>query len=266
MHNPNTVIFFEEKNKMKIPILMYHSVSERQDGITPSGYRLTPRQFEEQLAFLRDKEIDTISLAELLSRQKGEIPLPPEAVVLSFDDGYEDNYTNVLPLLQKYRFRAVFFLTASTLGRPGMMGVKEIKALLEAGMEIGSHGWEHVLLGGKTGSELIRELEKSRRYLSRLLRREIGFFSLPRGYLPPRFSSLARRAGYRGMCTSIIGYNYSGTDPFRWRRFPLRTGVTMSQFSSIVSRRGFPLIRLCLAEKLRSLLRRRYRYKVFQSK
>ena len=249
---------------MKIPILMYHSVSERHDGIIPSGYCLTPSQFEEQLILLREKGMSAISLAELLSWQEGTISLPSGAVVLTFDDGYADNYSHVLPLLEKYRFRAVFFLTVSTLGRPGMMGEKEVKGLLAAGMEVGSHGWGHDLLGGKTETELIRELEESRRYLSRLLRREVDFFSLPRGYLPPRFSLLARRAGYRGMCTSIIGYNTAGTDPLRWRRFPLRTGVSFSQFRSLVTRQGAPLIGVYLAEKLRALLRRRYRYGIFR--
>ncbi len=248
----------------KIPILMYHSVSKSNQGALPSGYRLTPRQFEEQLIFLREKGLSTISLAELLSWRRGEISLPPGAVVLTFDDGYADNYFHVLPLLKKYRFRACFFLTVSTLGRPGMMGEKEVKGLPAAGMEVGSHGWGHDLLGGKSETELIRELEESRRYLSRLLRREVDFFSLPRGYLPPRFSLLTRRAGYRGMCTSMVGYNTAGTDPFRWRRFPLRTGVSLSQFRSLVTRRGVPLVRIYLAEKLRSLLRRRYRYNIFR--
>jgi peptidoglycan/xylan/chitin deacetylase (PgdA/CDA1 family) len=248
---------------MKVPILMYHSVSASAAGGAP-GYRLTPRQFEEELVFLRDRKMKTVSLAELSSWREGEASLPAGALVLTFDDGYADNFFNALPLLKKYGFRATFFLTVSTLGGAGMMGRAEVEALLEAGMEVGSHGWRHDLLGGMTAAELSRELESSRRELSRLLRRGIDFFSLPRGYLPPLLPRLARRAGYRGMCTSLVGYNSTGTDPFLWRRFPLRSGVSLSQFISIVTRRGAPLARVYLGEKLRSLLRRRYRYSIFR--
>ena len=106
------------------------------------------------------------------------------------------------------------------------MGIEQVRQLIEEGNEIGSHGFHHDLLAGKNREQLLGELTGSRTVLSRKLETEIGFFSLPRGYQPWGFSRLARQAGYRAMCTSTAGYNSLRTDPFRWKRFPVRTGWT----------------------------------------
>lgn len=242
---------------------MYHSVSDSDDyrelpaACRPIGYRTGVRVFEDHLSILKKDGWSTISLKELVSRNE----LPEKAILITFDDGYADNYQIVLPRLLEYGFRATFFISVSYLGQPGMMVVAELRELLRSGMEIGSHGMGHDLLAGLGESELYWELKESKRYLSEELSVATDFFSLPRGYLPSSLPRLVRDAGYRGLSTSSPGFNTDRTDPFALRRFPVRTGWGREELEAILSGKGILYWKLLLTENIRAFLRKRFKYK-----
>ncbi len=253
----------------RIPVLMYHSVSDEEEygllppSCRPLGYRLRIRDFEAHLAVLREGGWSTISLAELSAFREGRGSLPANPVIITFDDGYEDNDRVVLPRLLACGFRATFFLSVSCLGKTGMMGYPHALRLVEAGMEIGSHGMGHALLAGKKERELRWELEESRRLLAEKLPTGIDYCAVPRGYLPPMLPALARAAGYRGLCTSRPGFYTVRADPFIIPRFPVRSHWGRPQLEWVLAGRGPGYWRIITAEKMRSLLRRRYRYPIF---
>ncbi|MCL0059462.1 polysaccharide deacetylase family protein [Dehalococcoidia bacterium] len=100
--------------KSQVAILMYHRVSPKQDDW--SFERLSPKNFEMQMKyFCRNYEI--ISLNDLVQYIKQEKPFPKKAVVITFDDGYKDNYLYAYPILKKYRIPATIFLTSGHIGR-----------------------------------------------------------------------------------------------------------------------------------------------------
>lgn len=250
---------------MKIPILLYHSVAAPDgDDIRPRGYWLPPELFEKHLLLLKEKGYVTISLGLFRRALSENSRLPDKSIILTFDDGYLNNYTLVLPRLIDFGFTATFFPTVSTIGRSGMMGTGELEKLLEKGMEVGSHGMKHEILGGRKEEELRRELIDSKRVLEGALKTEVDYFSLPRGYLPRILPRLVRESGYRGMCTSEPGYNSPATDPFRWRRFSVRSGFEVEPLGAILGQRGPLLRRMYLVEKLKARLRFRYRWKLFR--
>ncbi len=250
---------------LKIPILMYHSVSDSDDygdlpsSLRPAGYRTTVADFQGHLAVLREGGWSSIRLDELVAVGEGGRGLPERSVILTFDDGYADNRRTVLPLLGSRGFGAAFFPSVGYLGRPGMLDWAALRDLLAAGMEIGSHGMSHEILNGRREAELRWELEASKERLEEQLEAEIRYFSLPRGYLPSALPRLARVAGYRGLCTSRPGFNTLRTDPFRLRRFPIRTGFSPRQLEFLLSGRGKGYARIYLAETIRNLARVRYR-------
>jgi len=233
---------------------MFHSIS---GNAGPAGYRFPPGEFRSFLAYLRGQSIRVPTLTEHLSER--DAVSPSRSAVLTFDDGWKDNVTAALPALLEFGFRAVFFPSLSLIGRDGMMGWGDLQALLAAGMEIGSHGLSHKLLAGRPEADLLRELAESKRRLEEELGTEISFFSLPRGYLPPSLPALARRAGYRGLCTSRAGANAPGADAYRWRRYPVRTGMTAVDLQAIVQGKGWRLARRYGGEKIREALRLRHR-------
>jgi peptidoglycan/xylan/chitin deacetylase (PgdA/CDA1 family) len=127
-----------------VPILMYHRV----DPIVPHdavGRSLTvdPQEFEASLAWLKAHAVRSMTTLELVDALKrGE--RPRDAVVLSFDDGYEDAATVVMPLLVKYGARASFYVSAGLIGTPRHLSWRELRAMRAQGMEIGCHGSRHL--------------------------------------------------------------------------------------------------------------------------
>jgi len=241
---------------------MYHSVSpEVYVHRRPASYRLSPEAFEQHLIQLRQEGFSTVGLEQFLGAREGLSELPARPVVITFDDGYLDNFIFAWPRLRDYGFRACFFITVSTLGEEGMMNTDQIRRLIEEGNEIGSHGLNHDLLAGKNRMQLQAELTGSKTILSRSLGTEVRFFSLPRGYQPLGFSRLVRQAGYRAMCTSTVGYNSLRTDPFRWKRFPVRTGWNISHFQAVINRRGLRLGEIIVQEAIREGWRWRHFFK-----
>ncbi|MDP8235166.1 MAG: polysaccharide deacetylase family protein [Candidatus Erginobacter occultus] len=251
--------------RLNIPILMYHSVSDSGEygelppACRPIGYRVSPAVFSDHLSVLLSGAWTPILPKDLAAAREGRGKLPPRPVILTFDDGYADNLTDAFPLLRSFGFRAAFFLSVSHLGRPGMLTWDEAARLRDAGMEIGSHGLNHELMAQRGETDLRWELEESRRLLAENLALKAEHFSLPRGYLPPALPRLARRAGYRGLCTSRPGFNTLRTDPFRLRRFPIRAGISTREFRALLSGRGWGYGKIYLAESLRDLFRLRHR-------
>ncbi|MEK9153419.1 MAG: polysaccharide deacetylase family protein, partial [Patescibacteria group bacterium] len=97
--------------KKRVAILMYHSVERNNIPSTVS-----PENFAQQMAYLQKKQYQVISLASLVDILEKKQPLPAKAVVISFDDGYQDNFIFAWPILQKYNFPATIFLTNGTVG------------------------------------------------------------------------------------------------------------------------------------------------------
>lgn len=140
-----------------VPVLMYHRV----DAVLPAdavGRDLTvePAAFEAQLRLLRDRGIRTLT-AEELARDMAHGSLPSRAIVLTFDDGYDDAATTALPLLVKYGARGTFYVSSGFVGTPRHLSWKQIRALRAAGMEVACHGTFHLDLSTLDRAGQLRE-------------------------------------------------------------------------------------------------------------
>ena len=89
-----------------VPVLNYHQVEEK------NGNPLTlwPDQFETQMSYLADEGYTTITIDEMMDALENGTPLPDKPVIITFDDGYADNYEYAYPILKKYGFKATIFL------------------------------------------------------------------------------------------------------------------------------------------------------------
>jgi peptidoglycan/xylan/chitin deacetylase (PgdA/CDA1 family) len=146
-----------------LTILMYHNVSEdKADGLTIPAWKL-----DQQLSFVRDQGYTVISFGELSSLIKAGKSLPPKPLILTFDDGYENFYSGVLPLLKKYNFTATVFVPVSFIGKTNawdigeerIMGAETIKELTVTGLaEVGLHSFLHRNYAGLTIDEIKQDL------------------------------------------------------------------------------------------------------------
>ncbi len=126
-----------------VPILMYHYIRSYDNPADQLGIGLSvaPTTFDAQLAKLKSAGYKTVTLQEFFQGQ-----YPAKAVVITFDDGYDDHYNQALPILKKYSDVATFFIVGGFVGKPGYMTSQQIIALKSAGMEIGGHTMTHINL------------------------------------------------------------------------------------------------------------------------
>ena len=145
---------------VEVPILMYHSVC-RNDKVD-SEYYLTPAKFESDLKYLKDNGYTAVFISELADYAEGKGSLPEKPVALTFDDGYYNWLTDVLPLLEKYDMKAAFNVVGAYAEKEETAEVRspaysyltweEIAALADSGRaEIGSHTWDMHTLGPRRG-------------------------------------------------------------------------------------------------------------------
>lgn len=94
-----------QDTSVMLPVAMYHSVTD--EGDSPGEYVISPAMLEQDLKYLSDRGYETVIFTDLISYVKNGTPLPEKPVMLTFDDGYYNNYCNAYPLLQKYGMQAV---------------------------------------------------------------------------------------------------------------------------------------------------------------
>lgn len=219
------------QRRMPIVVLYYHRIAD--DGA--SSCTLSNRMFIEQMGWLR-RNFELISLEEVQRRVRSGVNDRP-AVHVTFDDGYADNCHVAIPWLVKERIPCTYFVTAQNVleGRPFdhdlQHGLKltpnsldEIRAMANAGIEIGAHTYSHPDLGKLTDPVMLhRELVEAREELRAVVGQPIRYFSFPFGLyanLTCQAFALAAQCGYEGVCSAYGGYNYPGDDPFHLQRIP----------------------------------------------
>jgi len=189
------------------PVLAYHLVDRRFDaGIAWT----TPKRFEKQIAWLAEAGYHALSLSEYLQHHYSA---DEKRLAITFDDGYRSLMQYALPILSRYNFRATVFIIAGYVGRPNLWDVKfflphfqhldwnELRALMAAGWEIGSHSLNHDYLPSLANDELRHDLSASRKILEDNLQTPVAHLSLPFGRGNERVYRAAHDAGYVSVST-----------------------------------------------------------------
>ena len=189
----------------QLPILMYHSVAPDGPALF-ARYRVTPKQFESQLRFLRDSGYYSITLGRW--RHAVETRRLPEgrAIVLTFDDGYLDFRDQAWPLLRKYGFGAIVFVVTEYVGRASewedgrgalpLLGWNDIRELHGNGIEFGAQSSRHRLLISMTPEEVTLDLLASRMTLARMLDAPAEALAYPNGAVNGAVRHLAGACGF----------------------------------------------------------------------
>jgi len=202
---------------LDIPVLLYHRVGDMGGDLT-----ITTDKFAEDLARLREMGYSTISL-ETFRRYKvdPETPLPEKPIMISFDDGYLDNYLNAYLILRKYGMTAAFYIITSLVGEEDRLAVGHIREMAANGMSIGSHTVSHRQLGDLGVEEATNEMSLSRLYLEGMLQKPVQFIAYPKGSYNQFTGKVANESGYWGGFSILPGTCSRGTNPYVLRRIPV---------------------------------------------
>lgn len=160
-----------------VPTLMYHAVSDEIWSPYPDLF-VSPSEMEAQLQYLQENGFTTIHFSDLEHVDQIEKP-----VLLTFDDGYLDNYTELFPLLQKYEAKATIFAITKSIGtHPLYFTWEQAREMADSGLvEIHSHTVSHPNLDTLSYEEQQYELEQSQLDILRNLGRESYVFCYPTG-------------------------------------------------------------------------------------
>jgi peptidoglycan/xylan/chitin deacetylase (PgdA/CDA1 family) len=232
-------------DRPSIPVLMYHQVHG--DGVAPATpYMTAADDFVSHLQFLRNAGFHSLSLRELLSGS-----IQPLSAVITFDDGYLDNYALAFPALRRAQLKATFFVIVSRIGQPGYMTWEHLREMQAHGMEIQSHTLTHPHLETLSAEGIRTELRDSRAILENELKTSVDFVSFPNGSYNEMVIQAAAETGYAGSCTSDFGYFSLATLPYCIPRIAVRSSHGLSDFRKIVSKDMVYLAKLGLSAKIR---------------
>ncbi|TGE37875.1 polysaccharide deacetylase family protein [Desulfosporosinus fructosivorans] len=210
-----------------VPILYYHSVMQENGN----ELRMPPKEFDNQMAYLKNKGFQSISLDQLYQATYNGGALPIKPFVITFDDGYLDNYTTAFPILAKYEFTATVFMVTSYINGEGYMSWHQLKELVANGWEIEGHTTSHPYLTRINYSTLLSELNSSKELLEKELGRPANFFAYPYGDLNDNVVQSLKNTGYMMAVTTERGWADVKADAWRVQRIYCFASMGMNEFT-----------------------------------
>jgi peptidoglycan/xylan/chitin deacetylase (PgdA/CDA1 family) len=212
------------RQAVEMPIIMYHHVGHLPAGADAIRRDLTvsPDAFEKQLQYFKENGIESVTLDALTDHLAGKSTLPPRAVALTFDDGYDDNFEFAFPLLEKYGMVGTFFVTVEFVEKPGYVRWHQLKEMVAGGMSIGAHGIDHADLAAVRPDRLRRQLLEPKQILEEGLGINVTTLAYPAGRFNRSVIQATQEAGYAAAVTVNHGTRHAATSPFELRRVRAR--------------------------------------------
>ncbi len=214
--------------------VVYHTISTPEVRL-PSDIDISPQRFEEHLQWLAKRRERVVTLRDTLSE-----PKRTNLIAITFDDGYRDNLTVALPLLEKYDLPMTLFMTASFVGKDGYLTADDLKFLAAHPLvTIGSHTLTHQHLTKMSREDALFELDVSKILLEEITEKTIDLLAYPYGDCNQTIERLSEECGYAA-AWSVWNGNDSAFS--RWR-VPLGRNDNLWRFIAKVSPVYFPLKR-----------------------
>jgi hypothetical protein len=209
--------------KKGLTILTYHGISNE---IYPDE-TVTPEEFEKQLQYIKEN-YKVISLEEAVEYIQADIEKIAGSIVITFDDGYSDNYHYAYPLLNKHNFPATIFLISDFINdKEGKyLSQSQIHKMKSNNISFGSHTISHRILTGLTNKEVVREIRDSKDILEAQLGQRINSFAYPVGTMVDfndEIVKIVKDSKYACACSNVYGINDSNTNIFALKRIGIET-------------------------------------------
>lgn len=217
LQTPNKLYSVLENKEYRIPIIMYHYVEYVKDPLDTirKSLDVAPFVLGKELETLNNNHYQTLFVKEIPKILSGETPYSSRSAVFTFDDGYEDFYTDVFPLLKKYQIKATIYVVYDFIGRKGFLNEKEIKEIIDSKLvEIGSHTLDHLYLKKLSKSVVTKQVIDSKKMLDDRFNIKIETFAYPYGAFSQDTIDLVKSAGYTAAVSVIPGIKQSNEDLF----------------------------------------------------
>ena len=222
-----------------IPVIFYHKI-----GYPPKEARLknlyvTPESFHRHLKYLKLRGFHTLNCEEYLKIKESKIKSHKKHILITFDDGYENNYTYAFPILEKFGFVATIFLVLKDIGKrvswdeseenypEEILSWEEILRMHDYGIDFQIHGYTHKHMERFDEEKLRGELIKAKKELEKKLNKNVRFLAYPYGTYNEKVKKIVRELGYYAAFTTWKGEE---KDNFEIRRIGVKYDHSLLKF------------------------------------
>ena len=193
---PVSAVTVTEDNRA-VMVLNYHKIANEHKSLS-----VTLDDFEQHMKWLQEYGYTCITPGQLYDFVANGAELPEKPVLITFDDGYKDNYTNAFPIMKKYGMKGTIFVVTGFLGvYDNYLTWDQAKELLDAGFNIESHTYSHKSMTEASDEDISNELVKSRQTIKEKLGIDSDFMAYPTGTYNLHIAELVKEAGYKGAFT-----------------------------------------------------------------
>ncbi len=201
----------------RVPILMYHYIEFVKDPNDKVRASLTtsPLTLSAEIKTLQDAGFTFLTNAELAAILDNKKHLPEKPVVLTFDDGYQDFYTNAYPILKKYHVKSTQYVIAGFLDHYNHLTTSELIEIAKDGLvEIGAHTMTHAWLKGRGVGEVGWQISQSKELLEKKIGRDVVSFAYPYGAFDLQATQIVEATGFKSAASTVPGINQSQENRF----------------------------------------------------
>jgi len=218
-------------NDKSVPVLMYHSI----DFEKGNELRVPKEKFREQMKFLKDNGYTTLRLDELYDFFQNNKPIPSKSVVITFDDGYEDNYLNAYPVLKEFGFNATIFVITSTIdNNKKCLNSEQLKEMQKNGIDIESHTVNHDELDKISYAKQLDTLRRSKETIENILNTKVYYIAYPVGKWSNDAIEAAKQAGYKMAFTTKNSWSNKDNGLYTLNRVRISASYEITTFKNLL--------------------------------
>ncbi|GIN84317.1 putative polysaccharide deacetylase YxkH [Heyndrickxia sporothermodurans] len=227
-HEVDTSTWIDAYQPVHIPILMYHSIS------SGNSLRVPKEEFKAHMKWLFENGYYTLSPEETFKVLTLNKKPSKKIVFITFDDGYEDNYTEAFPILKEYRLKATIFMIGRSINQKNHLTSDQMLEMKDNGISIESHTYNHFELTALSPNQQVREIDFSKQLFDQMLNQETMILSYPVGKYNEQTLKLAENAGYKMAVTTEPGSATIKQGMYKLHRIRIIPGMTPKWFGKLV--------------------------------
>jgi len=217
--------------KYVVPILTYHSI-----GYGKGNHFVTPENFAKQMEYIKKKGYEVITLDELVRGIRDKKHFKRNKVVITFDDGYKDNFKYAYPVLKNFNFPATIFIIHDLVGKSvkesEFLNWEEIITMSANNISFGSHTKTHFYLGVvKDEKAAFDEISSSKIAIEQKINLPVDYFCYPGGGFNEQVKEMVSKSGYKGACATNRGFADFNKDVYELKRIKITNSDMTKPFS-----------------------------------
>jgi peptidoglycan/xylan/chitin deacetylase (PgdA/CDA1 family) len=234
------------KDEIQLPILMYHKINPS-STVGGLGLRVLPGEFDWQMGYLYKNGYQTLTMEEGYQYLKGSLKIKGKPIIITFDDGYKDNYTYAYPILKKYNYTGNIFLISNIIGKTNVWDEKagkptnyimnwdEIDEMRRAGIYFGAHTANHPKLAQVSKETAWQEIKESKDDLEAHFKEKVDYFCYPFGSYNKDVEDLVQKAGFKAAITVDQGINKPNPDFYALKRIRIMGSFSKEHFVELLN-------------------------------